>query len=125
MKVKQRIINYTIQIVKELMECNLPITTAKDIYMLYKELDEHYQFAVKEEMKIVVSLGGEVMPDGSIQFKENSEDCSNKFIEKRNELNTLDVEIVAKPIHISIADVEGARLRPMDIVILEPFIIFE
>ncbi len=125
MTVKQGIINNAIWVIKRLMGCNLPIAKAKAVYMLHKELYEHYKFAVEEEKKIVESLGGTIMSDGGIQFKENSEECSNKFIEKRNKLCKLDVNIEVEPIHISIVDVEGCKLRPTDIEAVEQFIIFE
>ena len=125
MTVKQGKINSAVWVIKRLMNCNLPIAEAKAVYMLHKELDEHYKFAVEEEKKIVAVLGGTVTSDGSVQFKENSEECGIKFIEKRNELNMLDVKIVAEPIHISIADVKECRLRPADIEAAEQFIVFE
>ena len=125
MKVKQEIINNAIWVIKRLMSCNLPVAKAKAVYMLHKELEEHYKFAVEEEKKIVASLGGTVASDGGIQFKENSEECTNKFIEKRNEINMIDVEIMTEAIHISIEDVDGCRFRPVDIEVAEPFIVFE
>ncbi len=125
MTVKQEIIDNAVWAIKRLMNCSLPAAKAKAVYMLYKELNEHYKFAVEEKKKIVAVLGGTVTHDGGVEFKENREECAKKFIKKVNDIEMLDVEIVAKPLHISIADVEGARLRPMDIIILEPFIVFE
>ncbi len=125
MTVKQETINKSIWIVKWLMNCSLPITTAKKVYMLHKELNEHYQFVIEEEKKTVASLGGTVVEGNNVKFEENSDECYKKFDDRKKELSKLNVNIVAKPIHISISDIDGVRLRPADIEAAEPFIIFE
>lgn len=120
---KQKEINRAYNSLSKLVEYNLPVKKARDVYKLMKMVEDAYQFAANEERKYLAEYKGVIKEDNTIAF-ETPTDCA-AFQDKLTELNDADVEIEVETIALTEQDIGEQKLTPMDIYNLEGFIIFE
>lgn len=120
---KQYKINNAYPILVKIMNFDLPIYKAKEIYLLIKAIEKHYKFALEREKKNIEDCSGIIQDDGSIKFE--TPEKTQLFREKSEELYNMEVSIDISPIHLSYDDVKEQKLKPIDIFNLEDFIVFD
>ena len=108
----------------------------KDAYAIYKlsgEMEKTAQFGIKREEALMEKYGGEVMPDGDVNFVHgDSEDESKEGVENMqafrnalNELGTTELDMDIHPITLSYEAFGEQRITPNEIADLEGVICFE
>ena len=120
---KQYKINNAYPILAKIINFDLPIYKAKEIYLLIKKIEEHYKFALEHEKKIIKDCSGVIQDDGSIKF--DTPENAQLFKQKSEELYNMEVDIDFSPIHLNYDDVRDQKLKPIDIFNLEDFIVFD
>lgn len=116
-------INKAYQPLLSLVGMKLPIKKARLVYMMVKEVEQHFQFAVQEEKKLLNEFGGTVHEDGRVSFE--TPDDYIAFQERLIELGDSDVEFDISPIIINEADLGNQVISASDILALEGFVLFE
>ncbi len=109
--------------IKKLAGYQMPIKKARAVYLIYKDMEEQYQFAIAEDKKYIDEFHGEIHQDGSVTFKEEAE--AYGFEKKHSELNALEIEWKHKPVKLSDSDLGTQQLSPADIMNLDGFVVFE
>lgn len=120
---KQGQINKAYAALTRLAECRLPISKARAIYVLLKEAEEFYKFAMQEESKYIKEYNGKITSNGSISF-DKPED-SRRFQEKLIELNNSEVEWDVSLITLEDIDMGDNVISPSDIYYLEGIVSFK
>lgn len=109
--------------IRKLVNLQLPLKKSYAIYKLIKELDANREFYALEEQKLIAESGAVIDEGGRIEF--NDAGAQIKFMQARNELNGLEVELQYEPITLTEGDLGDAGISPADIMCLEDLIIFE
>lgn len=107
----------------KLVNIKLPFKKSYAVYTLIKEMEENRAFYAQEEKKLIEENRASIDESGRISF--NDAGSQIKFMQARNELNGLEVELQYEPITLTEGDLGDAGISPADIMCLEDLIIFE
>ena len=123
MEMKQYKINQAYNTINILKDSRFPVSYARSIYMMLKQLEPHFQFCVEEERKRIEEFNGRIESDGKIYFKDKEN--AAKFNAAREEIENAEVELDIEPIHMDINLLQNVSLSPADIGNLDGFIEIE
>lgn len=96
----------------------LPMKTAHDLYQLAKKLDVHNAFF--EEKRVSILNECAIVQDGKYVPKPGQESEMNRQLEE-----LVSMEIKEEWDKVKISMVNDVKLSMVDIIALEPFVIFE
>ena len=119
---KQYQISRAYKTIGKMINMQLPVRTALDIYMMSKKMEDACNFALDQERKLIEKHGGVFMDDGSVDF--GTTENADGFRKEIAELNELDIELDIKPVEIQCSSFEEQTLSPFDIACLDGFIRF-
>lgn len=112
---------------KEIMQLRLPYAKARDIYKIYKQLEEEYGFFSQEEMKLVREFADKdengnpkMTQQGAIQFKDAASKA--QYINKFNELGAQEIKLT--PVVITENEIGDQAISPDTINKLDGIISF-
>lgn len=120
---KQYQINKAYHAMTRLMTVQFPVRIANSIFLLSKQIEPQYEFAIKRERELMEKYNGQVTPDGVIKFM--SPDDAGSFKDEADELSNMDVDVTITPITIPYDAIEEQTITPMDIAYLDGFVSFE
>lgn len=106
---------------QKIVNFDLPIKKAYDIFCLAKLFNEQKEFFIDKERKLINKYNGKISDAGQITF-DNVNDKAN-FAREYAELNNF--EVAAAPISLKFTDFGEQRLSPMEIMSLDGIISFE
>lgn len=107
----------------KLVNIKLPFKKSYAVYTLIKEMEENRAFYAQEEKKLIEENCASIDESGRISFEDAGSQI--KFMQSREELNNLEIDLKYEPITLIESDLGGAGIAPLDMIQLEELIIFE
>lgn len=108
-------------ILQKIIEFELPVKKAYQIYTLIKAIEDKREFFMSEERKLIAKFNAEITENGDIKF--NSMEDHSGFSIAHSGLLSYEIEDV-NSIELNFDSLKGANLSPRDIMQLENVIIF-
>lgn len=116
----QQILN-ALPLIQNIMDLNLPIKKAYEVYTLAKLINEKREFFINEEKKIIEKFNATVAENGTIRFQSPQDQLA--FYQAHSELMNYEVDDL-KAVELSLSNLESAQLKPYEIGLLENIITF-
>lgn len=96
--------------------------TAYKLFLLKKQLTEHYDFLISREKQLLTQYNGIVEEDGKITFV--SAEDQQQFINAHEELAKVEIDLPETKISMNLSEVKG-NISPMEIELLSEIICFK
>ena len=96
--------------------------TAYKLFLLKKQLTEHYDFLISREKQLLAQYNGIVEEDGKITF--TSAEDQQQFINAHEELAKVEIDLPETKISMNLSEVKG-NISPMEIELLSEIIYFK
>ena len=96
--------------------------TAYKLFLLKKQLTEHYDFLISREKQLLAQYNGIVEEDGKITF--TSAEDQQQFINAHEELAKVEIDLPETKISMNLSEVKG-NISPMEIELLSEIIDFK
>ena len=96
--------------------------TAYKLFLLKKQLTEHYDFLISREKQLLAQYNGIVEEDGKITF--TSAEDQQQFINAHEELAKVEIDLPETKISMNLSEVKG-NISPMAIELLSEIICFK
>ena len=89
--------------------------TAYKLFLLKKQLDEHYDFLISLEEQLLSQYKGKIEDDGKLNFATQEE--QQKFIDAHKELSEIEINLPEIKIDMNLSEVTN-HISPFDIELL-------
>ena len=96
--------------------------TAYKLFLLKKQLDEHYDFLISREQQLLSQYNGKIEDNGKLNFSTQEE--QQKFIDAHKELSEIEINLPEIKIDINLSEVTN-NISPFDIELLSNIINFK
>ena len=96
--------------------------TAYKLFLLKKQLNEHYDFLISREQQLLSQYNGKIEDDGKLNFVTQAE--QQKFIDAHKELSNIEIDLPEKKINMNLSEVTN-NISPFDIELLSNIINFK
>ena len=96
--------------------------TAYKLFLLKKQLNEHYDFLISREQQLLSQYNGKIENDGKLNFATQEE--QQKFIDAHKELSNIEIDLPEKKINMNLSEVTN-NISPFDIELLSNIINFK
>ena len=96
--------------------------TAYKLFLLKKQLDEHYDFLISREQQLLSQYNGKIEDTGKLNFVTQEE--QQKFIEAHKELSNIEINLPEIKIDMNLSEVTN-NISPFDIELLSNIINFK
>ena len=96
--------------------------TAYKLFLLKKQLDEHYDFLISREQQLLSQYNGKIEDTGKLNFVTQEE--QQKFIDAHKELSNIEIDLPEKKINMNLSEVTN-NISPFDIELLSNIINFK
>lgn len=96
--------------------------TAYKLFLLKKQLDEHYDFLISREQQLLSQYNGKIEDTGKLNFATQEE--QQKFIDAHKELSNIEIDLPEKKINMNLSEVTN-NISPFDIELLSNIINFK
>ena len=96
--------------------------TAYKLFLLKKQLDEHYDFLISREQQLLSQYNGKIENDGKLNFATQEE--QQKFIDAHKELSNIEINLPEIKIDMNLSEVTN-NISPFDIELLSNIINFK
>ena len=96
--------------------------TAYKLFLLKKQLNEHYDFLISREQQLLSQYNGKIEDDGKLNFVTQEE--QQKFIDAHKELSEIEINLPEIKIDINLSEVTN-NISPFDIELLSNIINFK
>ena len=96
--------------------------TAYKLFLLKKQLDEHYDFLIFWEKQLLSQYNGKIEDNGKLNFATQEE--QQKFIDAHKELSNIEIDLPEKKINMNLSEVTN-NISPFDIELLSNIINFK
>ena len=95
--------------------------TAYKLFLLKKQLDEHYDFLISREQQLLSQYNGKIEDNGKLNFVTQEE--QQKFIDAHKELSNIEINLPEIKIDMNLSEVTN-NISPFDIELLSNIINF-
>ena len=96
--------------------------TAYKLFLLKKQLNEHYDFLISREQQLLSQYNGKIEDDGKLNFVTQEE--QQKFIDAHKELSEIEINLPEIKIDMNLSEVTN-NISPFDIELLSNIINFK
>ena len=96
--------------------------TAYKLFLLKKQLNEHYDFLISREQQLLSQYNGKIEDNGKLNFATQEE--QQKFIDAHKELSNIEIDLSEKKINMNVSEVTN-NISPFDIELLSNIINFK
>ena len=96
--------------------------TAYKLFLLKKQLDEHYDFLISREQQLLSQYNGKIEDNGKLNFVTQEE--QQKFIDAHKELSNIEINLPEIKIDMNLSEVTN-NISPFDIELLSNIINFK
>ena len=96
--------------------------TAYKLFLLKKQLDEHYDFLISREQQLLSQYNGKIEDNGKLNFATQEE--QQKFIDAHKELSEIEINLPEIKIDMNLSEVTN-NISPFDIELLSNIINFK
>ena len=96
--------------------------TAYKLFLLKKQLNEHYDFLISREQQLLSQYNGKIEDNGKLNFATQEE--QQKFIDAHKELSNIEIDLPEKKINMNLSEVTN-NISPFDIELLSNIINFK
>ena len=96
--------------------------TAYKLFLLKKQLNEHYDFLISREQQLLSQYNGKIENNGKLNFATQEE--QQKFIDAHKELSNIEIDLPEKKINMNLSEVTN-NISPFDIELLSNIINFK
>ena len=95
--------------------------TAYKLFLLKKQLNEHYDFLISREQQLLSQYNGKIEDNGKLNFATQEE--QQKFIDAHKELSNIEINLPEIKIDMNLSEVTN-NISPFDIELLSNIINF-
>ena len=96
--------------------------TAYKLFLLKKQLNEHYDFLISREQQLLSQYNGKIEDNGKLNFATQEE--QQKFIDAHKELSEIEINLPETKIDMNLSEVTN-NISPFDIELLSNIINFK
>ena len=96
--------------------------TAYKLFLLKKQLNEHYDFLISREQQLLSQYNGKIEDDGKLNFVTQEE--QQKLIDAHKELSEIEINLPEIKIDMNLSEVTN-NISPFDIELLSNIINFK
>ena len=96
--------------------------TAYKLFLLKKQLDEHYDFLISREQQLLSQYNGKIEDNGKLNSATQEE--QQKFIDAHKELSEIEINLPEIKIDMNLSEVTN-NISPFDIELLSNIINFK
>lgn len=96
--------------------------TAYKLFLLKKQLNEHYDFLISREQQLLSQYNGKIEDNGKLNFATQEE--QQKFIDAHKELSNIEINLPEIKIDMNLSEVTN-NISPFDIELLSNIINFK